>query len=247
MGFRGVALLLLFASVAVAQPSKPGEAEYLEGRRFYDLREWDKSIASFKEAYRLRSDAASLFNIAQAYRLKGDCVEASAFYKTYKRNFPDATNIAFVDKLIADLETCAQQQAAAAKVEPTNPIGPRPPHQVVPAPIADRGRPTRVTGLAIGGVGAVLVGTGFVFGALARSRAADVTNGGNAEMPPVFDSKLEDSGRRFDTLAKVSWGVGVAAIAGGVVLYMMGKRNSEPRVALVPHAHGALVVWTLRP
>jgi len=60
-------------------PDPAGEAAYQEGRRLYDLREWDRAITKFKEAYELRHDAASLFNIAQAYRLKGDCVEALGF------------------------------------------------------------------------------------------------------------------------------------------------------------------------
>jgi len=114
-----LAVLLLSAPVAWtpsahAQPA-PGpaqpdaaEAAYREGRRLYDLHEWDAAIAKFKEAYRLRSDPASLFNIAQSYRLKGDCGEASSFYKTYRRNFPTASNIAKVDKFIADLEPCAK-------------------------------------------------------------------------------------------------------------------------------------------
>jgi hypothetical protein len=92
------------------RPAQPdaAEAAYREGRRLYDLHEWDAAIAKFKEAYRLRSDPASLFNIAQSYRLKGDCGEASSFYKTYRRNFPTASNIAKVDKFIADLEPCAR-------------------------------------------------------------------------------------------------------------------------------------------
>lgn len=90
-----------------AQPDA-AEAAYREGRRLYDLHEWDAAIERFKEAYRLRSDPASLFNIAQSYRLKGDCRESSSFYKTYRRNFPTASNIAKVDRFIADLEPCAK-------------------------------------------------------------------------------------------------------------------------------------------
>src|SRR5258707_14327190 len=111
-------MLLVLAANAWAAP---GDDEYREGRRHYDLREWDQAIASFKEAYRLRSDAASLFNIAQSYRLKGDCASALGFYKTFKRNFSDEKNIATVDQLITEVGPCAQQQAKSAKTEPTQP------------------------------------------------------------------------------------------------------------------------------
>jgi tetratricopeptide (TPR) repeat protein len=116
-----IALAMSLAAVAHAQPADPADAAYREGRRLYDLREWDGAIAKFKEAYRLRSDAASLFDIAQAYRLKGDCVEAQSFYKTYRRNFPTAANIAKVDKFIADLDACVK----TAKPTPPSPT-PRP-------------------------------------------------------------------------------------------------------------------------
>ena len=95
--------LLVVARVAAADP---GEDAYAEGRRLYDLQEWDQAIEKFKESYKLRSDGPSLFNIAQAYRLKGDCDSAVRTYKTYKRNFPEAQNIAVVDKLLAELEPC---------------------------------------------------------------------------------------------------------------------------------------------
>lgn len=105
-------LIALVAAEAAAQPAPnpSADAAYQEGRRLYDLREWDAAIAKFKEAYRLRPDAPSLFNIAQGNRLKGDCVEALSFYKTYKRNFPGEKNIAKVDKFIADMEACAKAQ-----------------------------------------------------------------------------------------------------------------------------------------
>jgi hypothetical protein len=224
---------------APAAPAAPGDAEYLEGRRFYDLHEWDSAIAKFKEAYRLRADPASLFNIAQSYRLKGDCREALSFYQTYQRNFPDAPNADRVAKFIESLEPCAKQQAANAQAEPAGVFSAR------PAPVRDEQSPKRTWGLIAGGAGLVLVGTGTVFGVMARARANDLTTGGDPAMPPVFDPELEASGQRWDTLAKITLLVGGAALVGGVVMYVIGTREARTSVSLAPRTGGAVLAWTL--
>jgi len=108
-----VLAISLAAGTAHAQaPNPAADAALAEGRRLYDLQEWDKAIAKFKEAYALREDAAALFNIAQSYRLKGDCSQAASFYKTFKRKFPKEKP---VDKYISEMETCAKN------ANPTNP------------------------------------------------------------------------------------------------------------------------------
>lgn len=110
--FATAVLAFALTGAAHAQtPNPAADAALTEGRRLYDLQEWDKAIAKFKEAYALREDAAALFNIAQSYRLKGDCGQAVGFYKTFKRKFPKEKN---VDKFIAEMEACA-------KAAPTNP------------------------------------------------------------------------------------------------------------------------------
>ena len=166
--------VLTAASVARAQPAASAEADadYKEGRRLYDLRDWDAAIAKFKDAYKLRADAPSLFNIAQANRQKGDCPEALGFYKTYKRNFPKATNLGLVDKLIADMEACVK--AAPEKPEPVDtrpepvdtrpePVDTRPDEPpVVTAPTSptpsDPGHGKRLAGYVVGGVGVAALG-----------------------------------------------------------------------------------------
>jgi tetratricopeptide (TPR) repeat protein len=113
-----VLALALAGSAAHAQApvqNPAADAALAEGRRLYDLQEWDKAIAKFKEAYSLREDAAALFNIAQSYRLKGDCAQAASFYKTFKRKFPDEKNIDKVEKFIVDMDTCAKH----AKPDPS--------------------------------------------------------------------------------------------------------------------------------
>lgn len=126
MNRASTVLFALAVTTTVAHAQKPSEraaaeAALAEGRRLYDLQEWEQAIAKFKESYRLRADAPALFNIAQAYRLKGDCAQAAGFYKTYKRNFPKEKNLARVEKFITEMEACAKAAGATPGTDTATP------------------------------------------------------------------------------------------------------------------------------
>jgi tetratricopeptide (TPR) repeat protein len=269
----------LASRAAWSQPaSDPAEVAYEEGRRLYDLREWDQAIAKFKEAYRLKPDAKSLFNIAQAFRLKNDCNEAINFYRTYKRNFPNEKNVSKVDKFITELEPCAKEQAGKplpkpdpvkpdpvkpkpdpvkpVKLEPvkpqpnpepikSNPVEPTPTFTQPQPPVENPkpsvpGRTQRIVGLAIAGVGAGAMIYGVTFALDARSLSQQAENGGL-----VWDPSIQIRGRDADSNAKLLMGIGGAAIAGGIVIYLVAPRTEKvQQVGVVPRDGGAMLVWT---
>jgi len=209
-----VAMVLMTSSLATAQPTKgPAKTAYDAGRKAYDLREWDKAIESFKEAYRLGSDAASLFNIAQSYRLKGDCGEALGFYKTYKRNFPKAKNIKAVDGFITDMETCAKEQAAKKPVD-TKPVDTKP---VDTKPVDTKPVDTKP-------VDTKPVDTKPVDTKPVDTKPVDVTNP-VAPTEPIDEYADRGGGKR--TVGLVVAGVGVAAIGAGVVFGLKAKSKSD--------------------
>lgn len=69
----------------------------------YTLGEFDKAIAAWKEAYRLKPLPAILFNLAQAYRLAGDYRESRFQYENYLRGLPNAPNRLEVERRIEQL------------------------------------------------------------------------------------------------------------------------------------------------
>jgi tetratricopeptide (TPR) repeat protein len=244
---RATLALLGATAIAAAQPD-PGQAAYEEGRRLYDLQEWDAAIAKFKEAYRLRDkDAASLFNIAQSYRLKGDCGQALAFYRTYKRNFPDEKNLAKVDKFISEMEACAPPEPPKPeppKPEPPKPEPPRPvPVQPTPPPLHETpAPPSNHRGLAIGllagGGLSAIAGTVFALAAHDQQNTAETGHG-------TWDPGIQSSGNRDALLGKVFLGAGGAALVAGAVMFVLGGSSTDaPQVTLVPRAGGGIVGWS---
>ena len=109
----------LWSGTALADMAAARE-KFSAGERAYNLGEFDKAVALFKEAYEAEPDPAFLFNIAQSYRQAGDCKEAVFFYKRYlalKQNDtkkplrPEVK--AEVEKRIVELEECMRRELAS--------------------------------------------------------------------------------------------------------------------------------------
>jgi tetratricopeptide (TPR) repeat protein len=58
-------------------------AKFAEGNLSYDLGEFQKALAAYSEAYRLRPLPGFLFNIAQCHRQLGRPERAAFFYRRY--------------------------------------------------------------------------------------------------------------------------------------------------------------------
>jgi hypothetical protein len=86
-----------------------------------------------------------------------------------------------------------------------------------------RGKELAGVGLAAGGL--VLVGTGIALGVLAKRDGDQLTHLDQAR--GVFDPSTESAGRLDQVLEGVFIGVGAAAVATGVVLYVLGARTGQ--------------------
>jgi tetratricopeptide (TPR) repeat protein len=269
-----VAVVFLVFSAGVARGADLDSARdhYAKGTRAYDLGLYDEAIAEYMTAYKIKDDPALLFNIGQAHRLAGHPTEALRFYKTYLSKIPAATNRAEVEAKMLELTRQLEQQKQSAPqahpapaaespaaIAPSTEASPAsaPPSAApivtpTPAAVAEAapgetprsGRALRLGGIASAAGGLALVGTGIVFGVLAKRAGDDLTQ--LDEQRGIFDPAKEDAGQRNQLLSGVFIGVGAAAVATGVVLYVLGARGGEPTSqafvispSVAPHAAGA--------
>ena len=143
-----VSLLVCFAVAgrahAGAETVSRAKALYESGTSHYNLNEFDDALHDFKEAYRVRPDPVFLFNIAQCYRQLGDPKAAASFYRSYRRELPDAPNRVEVDRLIAEMDHTEPRAVAPARRAHEEPQAAAPPPaaptasapSVAPAPAA---------------------------------------------------------------------------------------------------------------
>src|SRR5581483_11913598 len=111
----------------------------------------------------------------------------------------------------ANLPSGAGDPAAPAATAPVVIVRPRPER-----------RPMRIAGLTLGGLGLGMLGGGVAFAVVAGSRARELA--ALDRMGGVFDG-AKDSAYSTDRLLEgVFFGVGGAALATGIVLYIVGRR-----------------------
>jgi len=105
----GYAVACAFSATAAGQAKRPRDARDLfsRGRLHFDLGEYDKAIAEFKQAYRQSPVTDLLFYIGEAYRKKGDCRNAFEAFQKYQRLEPRPTDAAQLQREIDETAQCS--------------------------------------------------------------------------------------------------------------------------------------------
>jgi len=109
-------------------PTEAGRAEgrrlFEDGRRRYDLHEFDTALAEFKRAYVVTDEPALLHDIALCLQQLGRNVEAADFFRTFLRRSPQLgpKDRAEIQEIIRELEgqrrELASSDAALANAAP---------------------------------------------------------------------------------------------------------------------------------
>jgi len=96
-------------------------------------------------------------------------------------------------------------------------------------PVTQSGQGLRVAGIITAATGLAAVTAAIICGAEAKSYSDSVQSGTR------FDPNIANTGKLFETLQWVSYGVGAALVATGAVLYGFGAASARgPSVALAP-------------
>jgi tetratricopeptide (TPR) repeat protein len=245
------AVLAGWSALASAQGKSAAEL-FTEGQQRYAAGDYLVAADKFEAAYALDPDPAYLFNVAQAYRFGNACAKAATSYKAFLAKVPNPPNATKVQQYLEQSEDCANKQAAAQRPAPPTPepvvvLPPPPPPEQHP------GRTQRIAGIGVAAFGVVALGAAGYF----TWRAHDDANQREALCAPDFamgttcawtqaredrDNDLHDDGHTSQTLARVGWAVGGAALIGGVVLYVLGRDSEQGHgsIAIVPSTDGVM-------
>lgn len=250
--------IVLAASVAAADPAADA---FAEGQKRYDAGEYLVAADRFEAAYALDPDPAYLFNIAQAYRFGNACAKAAASYRKFLGVVPNAPNAAKVQQYIEQSDDCAKKQAAAQRPPPPpdRPIVQPPPPPPPEHPSGHPGRTQRIAGLGIAGAGVIGIGVAAFFTWKTADYAsqreelckAEIAATGMCQWTEDREAKetdLQDKGDSAALKARIAWGVGGAALVGGIVLYLLAPSGSaeQPSIAITPTRDGAMAYGSLR-
>ena len=143
-------------------------------------------------------------------------------------------------------ETLAVPNLAARPATPVAPSVEKPvePVEPAPAPAGSIARSRKLLAAGIGGAGVVAIGVSLVFGSQANSKKSDAEKLCGSDLActdmAAFNQAKQDvsDAKSKATVSTVMFGVGVAAIAGGVVVLLTAPREPERATAhVVPVVH----------
>ncbi len=237
---RALALTLLGSPVLAQQGADLSEVESLarRARTLYQQERYDEAVQAYLEAYRKAPAAAVLYNVAHIYDRKLREPElATDFYRRYIRA-PDADPAAVARATRRITELKAEQAARAARERRRPP--PPPPEPVPPAaraPVEPGGSDQSVAGWVTLGTGLAVAGAGAVVGILARDKAVRYRDLDEPDREGLRTQGLEQA-----LLADILFGVGGAAVVGGVVL-LLTDDGGETALRVGPGGAAWVGVW----
>jgi len=259
------ALLVCLVVPASAQPSddavRAAEAHYKQGAAFFAAGDFGKALGEFQASYDLVPEPLLLFNMGLCYREGGRKREALDHFRRYVEQQPDGDRAdeasEYIAALTAELEAAdadakRQREAdAAAEAERRRKAAECQRAEAERQRLVEserrraddrarersRHKKLRIAGLATAGAGVLVLGLGGKLGLDARNIDDELSN----HSGPWTDAELAraEDGDVANRRMIVAVSIGGAAVVGGTVLYLLGRRggdDSERGVSIVPTA-----------
>ena len=217
--------LLLAGGTAHAQdlsplqrPSRPmieaAQTHYRSGSQFFESKQFDAALVEFEAAWRLSGEPDLLHNLSWTHEKAGHIKEALEYAARY------ASAVAGTDdeeRARKRVEFLKQRYAGSATAtEPTAPSSSGEPQKGE----ARRSVSPLALGLVVGGGAVTAAGIGLLAAAWATGQQV-----GNADLPYADATALLDRGRALNTTGIALTIVGGAAVVGGAVTWVLGRRG----------------------
>jgi tetratricopeptide (TPR) repeat protein len=222
----------------------PAKARTLasQGRAAHDAGDYSAAIAAFIQAYVIAPSPALLFNLAQAYRLQGNCDDAALMYRRFLATGPGPEQRALAETHLASVERCLHKLALHIPVETASRrvIAPaaQPPSITSAAPVSRRARIEKDIGLGLAIGGGVSLAVAAYYAIQAHEAENDVGaafgRGGRwADIAPA-----DARGKSAATTARWFGAGGAVGLAGGIVTYLIGRRDEGPPLTVATTRNG---------
>lgn len=203
-----------------------------------------KGVSLLTDLYVDTNEANLIFNQGRCYEQANRCEEAIVSFREYLRKTKDAGKVSDgrAEQHIADCEELLRKTKAETAPPPSGgdvqPVAPMPNPEPVASgqdvavqkslPSDSPGRGLRVTGAVAFGVGVAAIAAGVGF-ALAANQLADELEAGLSS----YDRGKESTRSSYATLSTVGYATGAVCAAGGVLLYVLGRRQGSTASASV--------------
>lgn len=220
----------------------------MEQRRYADAQR------DYAEAYELTHDAVLFYKIGNAAQSDGNCEVAITYFRRYLRE--GKPNEAFVKLTFDKLAACGVPITSGRGGTLEAPTATPPPP--APAPAAPPPPPTLISHhrlawiFVASAVGTFTIGAVLAYSANAAERDVSDLYVGLAGVPPRFDARtratyddLVAEGERYQTLARISFGVTAALAAAATYRFLTDQPTERVQIAPAVTPTTASVTATL--
>jgi tetratricopeptide (TPR) repeat protein len=238
---------------------------FLSGKQYLDESNYDKAISYFKDAYSIDCSVHKILPIiATAYERKGDKAEAIHALEEYLKRAPTDPDKEVIERRIRNLKDQLAASGTTATATATAPTATAttPPTATAPAtttvPALTTVPPPSATGTStppppsgggghsaapwvVFGVGAAGMVTGLALVVVGASQVSSAESACPGDVCPKGDTADKDkgnSGRSLETAGWVVFGVGTAALAGGLIWHFVEPKGSDTAGAMVTPTFG---------
>ena len=225
MHTRALAVLLVALALALPTYAYGGPAEdrraaelFRQSANAYREGRFQDAVDLLLEARQAKAEAVLLYDLGRAYEGLGKPAEAAEAYAHFLEEAPNARDSKAIEARIATLRRQADDlkrtdEARAAPAQP--PLAPALPAPLPPSQPPKEGGSDKASPIpwVVGGFGLAALGTGILFGAIARSGYDD------ASSDPVQTSAAEryDAAKRDAVIANVALAAGAILIVTAAV------------------------------
>jgi hypothetical protein len=206
---------------------KAAQGAFAAGQGSFNEADYATAVTYWRDAYRRDCTAhALLLNLGRAYELKSDRSEAVNALETYLLRKPDAPD---ADQIRRRIDNLKSQMAAAAPP----PVATAAPITVAPPPVttaptspeSDKGHGPGATPFIVVGVGGAIaiVGTALLLTGISKENEVAGKCPTRAGCGSLADEG--NSARTQEKIGGALLGVGGAAIAGGLIWYLVSNKS----------------------
>jgi tetratricopeptide (TPR) repeat protein len=250
-----IALALVLAGRAHADPKAEAKDHVARGAIAFDAQHYDEALKELTLAYALAPDPQLLYAIGQVHVKLGDCEAAATFFRRFLSTKPDARDARVVSEAIAACKDHPPPHEAAPPPQPAPPPSPPPsPPPPPPQPVVVASPPAPAPAPVArawyrDAIGDALVAAGIVAGGVAAFEYASARtsrdDADDARTYGAVQAKLDDASRDQKIAIGFAAGGGALVVAGILKLALSGG-SDEHAIAVAPIHGGSVVSWARR-
>jgi len=210
------------------------------GSTLYRQGRFDDAAREFRAAYEVSHRPELLYNLYLVERDAGHTTEAAEALRTYLSDAEDVPDRGLMEGRLAALDR--QVAAAAQQTHDTGDTGAgsadqsgtRDGSEILPTPPPIEG-PSRVLPISLMAGGGAVLAVGAVFAILAKGKHDDLSGScmGGVCLDDGSQSDI-NALRRDDLVADISFGIGGAAVAAGVIVWLLQSGGDSEHAEATP-------------